>query len=161
MAASRLKSSKDSQLHTNSNTRLTLVSIIAIHGLNPTNSKGHSESTWTHSGGHSGLQDSLPDKAPNARILLLSYTASPVFGSNRQKLLDHAISALDALKNHRSEIAVRTLHCHWSLLHFMLIGMVGSREANNNDGTQPGRCSNEAGTFLDYSSLRLSFFWMA
>lgn len=53
----------------------TIISIVAVHGLNPFNTEFHAEKTWT-SGDKLWLRDFLPAELPQARVLLYGYNSN-------------------------------------------------------------------------------------
>jgi hypothetical protein len=82
---------------------LSLVySIVAIHGLS-----GKRWSTWTHK--EKGkkevmwLQDLLPEKLPQARIMTFGYNADMINNYSTSNIRDHARKLLSLLRNKRDE----------------------------------------------------------
>ncbi|KAN0102725.1 hypothetical protein V8E51_011038 [Hyaloscypha variabilis] len=78
------------------------VDIVAVHGLNPTNTKDHAVATWTDSkSGHLWLRDALPDSQPSARVLLYSYNSSPALGNDKDRFIWQANDFLECLRLNR------------------------------------------------------------
>jgi hypothetical protein len=77
-------------------------SIVAIHGLN-----GGRWSTWTYKAkGKTDvmwLQDLLPDKLPQARVMTFGYNADMVNNYSTSNIRDHARKLLSLLRNKRDE----------------------------------------------------------
>ena len=86
---------------------LQIVSIVAVHGLNPGWSEAHGESTWTKNG-VLWLKDKefLPKRFPSARVLLFGYNAKVAFDTTIAGVMDVALVLLNRL---RSKRRVRTL----------------------------------------------------
>jgi hypothetical protein len=74
-----------------------VISIIAIHGLNTTNTRLHAEATWT-SNDKLWLRDFLPSSLPNARILLFGYNANIAFETSTAGVLEQAKNLLNLIK---------------------------------------------------------------
>jgi hypothetical protein len=84
-------------------------SIVAIHGLNPTNRDDHAVATWTDSkSGHLWLRDALPHSQPSARVLLYSYNSSPAFGNDKDRFILQANSLLERLRIIRRKVSIAT-----------------------------------------------------
>lgn len=77
-----------------------LTSIVAVHGLNPTNTELHAELTWT-AGGKLWLRDFLPEQLPNARVLLFGYNSNVAFGTSTAGVREQAENLLNRLKAKR------------------------------------------------------------
>ncbi|KAN0120203.1 ankyrin [Hyaloscypha variabilis] len=78
------------------------VDIVAIHGLN-----GGRWSTWTYKAkGKTDvmwLQDLLPDKLPQARVMTFGYNADMINNYSTSNIRDHARKLLSMLRNKRDE----------------------------------------------------------
>lgn len=74
-----------------------VISIVAVHGLDPLGRKLHAEATWT-AGNALWLQDFLPQRLPNARILLFDYNANVAFQTSTAGVLEQAESLLNQLE---------------------------------------------------------------
>ena len=85
--------------------RLRINSIVAVHGLNPTNKEFHAEATWTV-GENLWLRDFLPTELPTARVLLFGYNSNLAFETSTAGVFEQAENLLNRLKSKRS---VRTL----------------------------------------------------
>lgn len=72
-------------------------SIVAVHGLDPLGRKLHAEATWT-AGNALWLRDFLPQRIPNARILLFNYNANVAFQTSTAGVLEQAESLLNQLE---------------------------------------------------------------
>jgi hypothetical protein len=84
-------------------------SIVAVHGLNPTNRDDYAIATWTDSkSGHLWLRDALPKSQPSARVLLYSYNSSPAFGNDKGRFIDQANSLLECLRLIRRKVTTAT-----------------------------------------------------
>jgi hypothetical protein len=82
-------------------------SIVAVHGLNPTNQADHAVATWTDSESvHLWLKDALPDSVPSARVLVYSYNSSPVFGNDKDGFILHANNFLEWLRLFRQKVII-------------------------------------------------------
>lgn len=75
-------------------------SIVAVHGLNPTNKASHAELTWT-AGGKLWLRDFLPKRLPKARVLLFGYNSNVAFETSTAGVLEQAENLLNLLDLHR------------------------------------------------------------
>lgn len=88
-------------------------SIIAVHGLNPTNKDCHAEMTWTAFNQNMWLKDFLPKKLPMARILLFGYNANVAFQTSIAGVREQAENLLNRLKGKRR---VRIVEWVWNKL---------------------------------------------
>lgn len=86
---------------------LISISIVCIHGLNPSNKENHAEATWTASNGKMWIRDFLPAQLPTARIFLFGYNANVAFETSIAGVDEHAENLLNRLKLKRR---VRSLH---------------------------------------------------
>lgn len=77
-----------------------LASIVAVHGLNPTNIEFHAELTWTVEG-KLWLRDFLPEQLPNARVLLFGYNSNVAFETSTAGVREQAENLLNRLKAKR------------------------------------------------------------
>ena len=75
-------------------------SIVAVHGLNPAGSMTHGEATWTKDG-KLWLKDFLPERLPNARVLLFGYNSKIAFDTTIAGVRQVASVLLNRLKNKR------------------------------------------------------------
>ncbi|KAI1743344.1 hypothetical protein F4680DRAFT_372991 [Xylaria scruposa] len=73
------------------------IDIVAVHGLNPTNTDFHAEMTWTASNGKMWLKDFLPKGLPMARILLFGYNANVAFRTSVAGIQEEAENLLNRL----------------------------------------------------------------
>jgi hypothetical protein len=80
-------------------------SIVAIHGLNPWNTKDHAVRTWQSESGHLWLRDSLPLEVPNARTLLYEYGSSPGLGTEKDRFIYQANTLLECLRLIRRKVS--------------------------------------------------------
>ena len=71
-------------------------SIVAVHGLNPTNTVSHAEAAWIAED-KLWLRDFLPQKLPNARILLFGYNANVGFQTSTAGVREQAINLLNRI----------------------------------------------------------------
>lgn len=79
-------------------------SLIAVHGLG-----GDAKDTWTHPESKAfWLQDFLPQRHSDARIITFSYNAAVVFGESTAAVIDHAKSLLSSLVDKRENLNVGT-----------------------------------------------------
>jgi hypothetical protein len=72
------------------------LSIVAVHGLNPTNETFHAEDTWK-SGDKLWLRDFLPELLPRARVLLFGYNSNVAFASSTAGVREQAENLLNRL----------------------------------------------------------------
>lgn len=90
-------------------------SIVAVHGLDLANSKGHAYNTWTDKG-KLWLKDFLPSQAgmPRSRVLLFGYNSSAAFRTSTVGVAGAAINLLDQLRFKRREHPERPIVfvCH-------------------------------------------------
>lgn len=75
------------------------IDIVAVHGLNPTNTKFHAYETWTSTGGNLWLKDFLPTSLPTvrARVLLFGYNANVAFKTSTAGVREQANNLLNRL----------------------------------------------------------------
>ncbi|KAK4565483.1 hypothetical protein LTR86_004100 [Recurvomyces mirabilis] len=78
----------------------TQVDVVAVHGLNPTNSASHALSTWTKDD-KLWLRDMLPAEAQTARVMLFAYNANVTFDSSTAGILEQANNLLNRLRMKR------------------------------------------------------------
>ncbi|SLM39233.1 WD40/YVTN repeat-like-containing domain, partial [Lasallia pustulata] len=78
------------------------VDIIAVHGLNPTNTEFHAEATWTVED-KLWLRDFLPSQLPSARVLLFGYNANVAFETSIAGVREQAINLLNRIASKREE----------------------------------------------------------
>jgi hypothetical protein len=73
-----------------------MISIVAVHGLNPLKTGSNALSTWTASNGKVWLQDAnfLPKHIPKARIMLFGYNSNVAFASSNAGLTEQAMALL-------------------------------------------------------------------
>lgn len=123
-------------------------SIVAVHGLNPTNRANHAVATWQDSkSGHLWLRDALPLAKPSVRTLLYSYNSSPVFENDKEHSVYQANSLLECLRIDRKKVDIpiflrdNTRQCS-----------TGAETSIDNDRTQPWRHLDQASkwTFILY-----------
>lgn len=83
-------------------------SIVAVHGLN-----GHREKTWTADNNILWLQDLLPKKVSQARIITYGYDSRTHSSEHltRQTLYGHATNFVSRLSLYREETEVFTCYC--------------------------------------------------
>ena len=84
------------------------ISIIAVHGLNPTNTEFHAEATWT-AGNKLWLRDFLPTKLPSARVLLFGYNANIAFETSTAGVREQAGNLLNRIASKREEAEERPI----------------------------------------------------
>ncbi|KAA6414866.1 MAG: hypothetical protein FRX48_01616 [Lasallia pustulata] len=84
------------------------VDIIAVHGLNPTNTEFHAEATWTVED-KLWLRDFLPPQLPSARVLLFGYNANVAFETSIAGVREQAINLLNRAASKREEAAERPI----------------------------------------------------
>ncbi|KAL9114581.1 MAG: hypothetical protein Q9187_007434, partial [Circinaria calcarea] len=82
--------------------------IIAVHGLNPTNTEFHAEATWTVKD-KLWLRDFLPLQLPSARVLLFGYNANVAFETSVAGVREQAINLLDRIVSKREEAEGRPI----------------------------------------------------
>jgi len=89
------------------------IDLVAVHGLNPTNTEFHAEQTWTAEG-KLWLRDFLPSRAPTARVLLFGYNSNVAFETSTAGVLEQAENLLNRLKSKRATAPDRPLIfiCH-------------------------------------------------
>ncbi|RDW58022.1 hypothetical protein BP6252_13433 [Coleophoma cylindrospora] len=93
------------------------IDIVAVHGLNPTNSESHAEQTWTsHGSGKLWLRDFLPQQPAlaKARVLLFGYNANVAFNTSTAGVSEQASNLLNRLDLKREGINDRPILfvCH-------------------------------------------------
>ena len=79
-------------------------SIVAVHGLNPTNKESHAKQTWTsYKSKKLWLSDSefLPKQFPQARVLLFGYNSNVAFRTSNAGVGEQAENLLNRLKIER------------------------------------------------------------
>jgi hypothetical protein len=79
---------------------LIIVSLVAVHGLNPGWSETHGEGTWTKNN-VLWLQEFLPKRLPNARVLLFGYNSKVAFDTTIAGVMDVALVLLNRLRSKR------------------------------------------------------------
>ncbi|SLM33335.1 P-loop containing nucleoside triphosphate hydrolase [Lasallia pustulata] len=84
------------------------VDIIAVHGLNPTNTEFHAEATWTVED-KLWLRDFLPPQLPSARVLLFGYNANVAFETSQAGVREQAINLLNRLASKREQAEARPI----------------------------------------------------
>ncbi|SLM35514.1 WD40/YVTN repeat-like-containing domain [Lasallia pustulata] len=84
------------------------VDIIAVHGLNPTNTEFHAEATWTVED-KLWLRDFLPPQLPSARVLLFGYNANVAFETSIAGVREQAINLLNRIASKREEAEERPI----------------------------------------------------
>ncbi|SLM34884.1 P-loop containing nucleoside triphosphate hydrolase [Lasallia pustulata] len=82
--------------------------IIAVHGLNPTNTEFHAEATWTVED-KLWLRDFLPPQLPSARVLLFGYNANVAFETSKAGVREQAINLLNRIASKREEAEERPI----------------------------------------------------
>ena len=87
-----------------------LISIIAIHGLNPSSVPDHecAWNTWRKPSGDRGrlwLRENLPESAPDAYIFLYGYYSKFVYGGSKELFLNKRISLLEDLHLERTKVS--------------------------------------------------------
>jgi len=82
-------------------------SIVAVHGLNPTDKENHAEKTWTADNKKLWLRDFLPESLPNARILLFGYNSNVAIKSSTAGVLEQAVNLLNRLKSRRKDVPLQ------------------------------------------------------
>jgi triacylglycerol esterase/lipase EstA (alpha/beta hydrolase family) len=83
-------------------------SIVAVHGLNPTNTEFHAESTWM-AGDKLWLKDFLPSQLPNARVLLFGYNSNVAFETSIAGVREQAVNLLNRLASKREDAEERPI----------------------------------------------------
>jgi hypothetical protein len=73
-----------------------VLSIVAVHGLNPKGKEYHAEATFT-SGDKLWLRDFLPSQLPQARILLFGYNSNVCFQASAAGVREQAANLLNRL----------------------------------------------------------------
>ncbi|KAL9111404.1 MAG: hypothetical protein Q9187_007923, partial [Circinaria calcarea] len=104
----------DNYLRELTNPAAPTIDIVAIHGLNP-GKANHGERTWSKNG-VLWLQDEgfLPDRFPNARILLFGYNSRVATGTSNAGVMDIATALLNRLRIKRRDDPQRPIVflCH-------------------------------------------------
>jgi pimeloyl-ACP methyl ester carboxylesterase len=87
-----------------------MLSIIAVHGLNPRgkDDEAHAFGTWTKDG-RLWLRDDLKDLAPKARVFLYVYNSKLVFGGDKHNFVLMAKQLLDAIFTERKQCPTRPI----------------------------------------------------
>ena len=75
-------------------------SIVAVHGINSTNTASDTDSTWTK-GDKMWLRDFIPQKLDTARIMLFGYNANIAFEKSARGVLQQAHHLLECLHHKR------------------------------------------------------------
>jgi hypothetical protein len=75
-------------------------SLVAVHGLNPTNIEFHATATWTAQD-KLWLRDFLPARLSTVRVLLFGYNSNVAFASSSAGVLEQSENLLDRLKEKR------------------------------------------------------------
>jgi triacylglycerol esterase/lipase EstA (alpha/beta hydrolase family) len=78
------------------------ISIVAVHGLNTTNTKNHAEAAWTAKD-KLWLRDFLPTALPHARVLLFGYNANVAFETSIAGVREQATDLLNQLDGKRED----------------------------------------------------------
>lgn len=86
----------------NSISSLFTLSIVFVHGLNPSGKEGHAISTWTHENGTFWPQKLLLPKVPFARVMIFSYNSAILKAASNVTVGAHATSLLDRLMKKRT-----------------------------------------------------------
>ena len=73
---------------------------MAVHGLNPLDKRCHAEATWTV-GDKMWLRDFLPERIPEARILLFGYNSNVAFQTASSGVREQAENLLNQLEKVR------------------------------------------------------------
>ncbi|MCJ1281741.1 Serine active site containing protein 1 [Xylographa opegraphella] len=84
------------------------VDIVAVHGLNPKNTEFHAEATWEF-GNTLWLRDFLPQKLPNARVLLFGYNANVAFETSAAGVREQAMNLLNRIASKREDVEERPI----------------------------------------------------
>ena len=81
----------------------SLVSVIAVHGLNPGNKSDaeHAFDTWRAPDGRLWLQDDLPRFVPGARVFIHEYNATVLYGKDRDGFIGKASGLLEEIRAER------------------------------------------------------------
>ena len=93
--------------------------MVAIHGLNPRNTKNHAFETWTAANEAMWLRDEgfLRTALPNARVLLFGYNSNVAFKSSTAGVHEQAENLLNRLEEARivrPQDHLSTLNAHTS-----------------------------------------------
>ncbi|EMD95884.1 hypothetical protein COCC4DRAFT_67698 [Bipolaris maydis ATCC 48331] len=100
----------EAYLHLIANPENALLDIIAVHGMNVKNDRGHSNKTWTHEGsGTHWLRDPLPSNAPQARIMTYQYNANVMFDSSTAGVQEQAENLLQLISVKRENARSRPI----------------------------------------------------
>jgi hypothetical protein len=79
-----------------------IISIVAVHGLNPKNTEFHAEKTWTSEKTQKlWLRDFLPAQLPSARIFIFGYNSNVAFETSSAGLSEHAGNLLNLVSLER------------------------------------------------------------
>ncbi|KAK7409054.1 hypothetical protein QQX98_008758 [Neonectria punicea] len=90
------------------------IDLVAVHGLNHSNTNFHAEKTWTASNNSMWLKDFLPKALPTARVLLFGYNANVAFQTSIAGVREQAENLLNRLKGKRKNAMERPIIfiCH-------------------------------------------------
>jgi hypothetical protein len=75
-------------------------SLVAVHGLNPTNIEFHAAATWTTQD-KLWLRDFLPARQPTVRVLLFGYNSNVAFESSSAGVIEQSENLLNRLMEKR------------------------------------------------------------
>ena len=85
-----------------------MTSIVAVHGLNPTNKESHAYDTWT-ADKSLWLRDFLPRQLPEARILLFGYNSNVVLNTSTAGVHEQATNLLNRVMLRRKNATERPI----------------------------------------------------
>ncbi|KAK7431277.1 hypothetical protein QQZ08_002048 [Neonectria magnoliae] len=90
------------------------IDLVAVHGLNHSNTDFHAEKTWTASNNSMWLKDFLSKTLPEARVLLFGYNANVAFQTSIAGVREQAENLLNRLKGKRKNAMERPIIfiCH-------------------------------------------------
>jgi hypothetical protein len=118
-------SKSQSNLHSGNGTlNARFLSIVAVHGLNPTGTEDHAFATWT-SGGKMWLRDFLPTKLTTARVMVFDYNANVAFTASINGIREHATVLLSRLNDARKVSRLSVIKKHTTSKHFWDVGCFG------------------------------------
>lgn len=100
------------------------LSIVAVHGLNPTGAKDHAFATWT-SGGKMWLRDFLPAKLTTARVMVFDYNANVAFTTSMNGIREHATVLLSRLNDARKVSRLSVIKKRTASKRFWDVGCSG------------------------------------